>query len=1249
MIAWCIRNWLATLVVTALLGLAGAWAWTRVPVDAIPDLSDNQVIVWAEWPGKSAEDIDEQVTRRLARELQGLPGVNVVRGMSLFGTSYVYVIFDEDRDLYECRTRTLERLSQIQGVLPAGVQAKLGPDATAMGQIFAFTLAGPADIERKRFLLDQVVVPALQGVQGVSEVAPAGGVVREYQIDVDPVRLEEQGLSLMMLMEAVKAAGRDVGAMSIEQSGVETMVRGRGFIRSAADVERIVIRGNTEQSAGMLLGDIAEVHLGGAVRQGLLADQHGEQVGAVVAMRVGGDPRAVIGAVKARLATLAPTLTKDGLVAVPFYDRSQLILETNRTLANVLTEELLVTCLVIIVFMLHVRASLTVAVALPLGVLCTFLAMHALGMSANIMSLAGIGIAIGVMVDFGIVVCENVTQHLVMLREKRQREGAPPPESPFDPVVVEAVIAGTLEVSRALITAAATTIISFIPIFMLDDQAGRLFKPLAATKTMAIGAAVVFGMLLVPVLCRLLLPPWQARKPVILALAGAIAGIVFAILLPDGLGLPLDHGRWAVVLPGIIAAPLGAALAAYAVWRLGREELVSYDENPVSHGIAVAYDWALTRMLRHKVAFILTIAAIALSGWMVGLGWGTLSWPLRQAFAVVGGDLTATRFDAAMRQAFPGIGASFLPPLDEGSLLFMPSVPATAGLGETQRVMMQQNRAIAGIPEVASLMGKMGRAETALDPAPIGMIETVVVLKPYLEWPRHEIAQADGSTVTRPRTLAEVRAALAAVSDIPGVAPSWLQPIETRVVMLSTGIRSLMALQILGDDAAGLEAFAEQAEKVIQRVPGASDVQMQREGGKPYAEIRLDERKLARFGITAESVLATVESGLGGMPLITSVEGTLRYGVRIRYPRERRDDADELAQLQVPAAMGRAIPLGLLTASPTVHRLRFEGITPETWRRSQPLAIARNLTPLDATTAELTLPAGDELPTGIADPLAVRAPGAELSAAAQVTVVSRRDDPQAVTWTIGPMAIRSEGGKRTQYVLLNANGRAEVEVVREADRLLASAIAQGELVLPAGATYRWVGRFEQKMKADRTMAWVIGLAMVVMTVLILIGTRSLLTTAIIIGCNVTVSTAGGFIAVWLYGADMTTAVIVGFLVLLGVMFNDGILLGTYLHDLFKIPPSTVEEVHRRVFIAGLRRRRPAIMTNCTTLLSLIPILWSDGRGAELMLPMVLPVIGGMVVDYISLFSMPVVYAWWWELKLARNNKSPSCSDGPAAE
>lgn len=1228
MLSFFIRNSVLTLAAAAALAFAGFWAWRQVPVDAIPDLSDNQVIVWAQWPGKSPQDVDNLVTSRLARELQGLPGVRTVRGMSLFGASYVYVIFEDDRDLYDSRTRVIERLAQMQGILPAGVVPRLGPDATAMGQVFAFTLQGPVDLEQRRYFLDQVVVPALQSVPGVAEVAPAGGVVREYQIDVDATRIEEQGLTLDMLMIAVRQAGRDVGAMSVEQSGIETMIRGLGFIRSVEDVENIVIRGNPLKGAGVRLGDIAQVQLGGQFRQGLLADGYQEHVGAIIGMRVREDPQSVIDAVKRRLVELQPALDREQLVVVPFYDRSQLIHETNATLAGTLVHEVVVTALVVIFFLLHARASIAASIALPMGMLFTFLVMNAFGLGANIMSLAGIAIAIGVMVDFGIVMTENITQHLVDLQEKCRRENRPMPSSPFNAEVTDAVVAATREVARPLLTSAATTIIGFLPILVLSDQAGRLFTPLALTKTIAITGAVLFGVLLVPAICRLLLPPWQIRRPILLALAGVAAGVTFGWFIGDGWSLPMDHGRWAITIPGWISAPLFAALAAAVVWKIGREKLVSYEDNFTSRAIHVAYNWAYVRILRHKVAFTVVVSVLAISGYLLGAGWPRLSWPLRQVFSAVGADLSHTRLDQAMSRWFPGVGSSFLPPLDEGSLLFMPSLPAAAGIGETQRVMLTQNRLIASVPEVASVMGKMGRAETALDPAPLGMIETVVLLKPYVDWPVHEIMRPDGSTEHRPRTLAEVRAALAALTDIPGVAPSWLQPIETRVVMLSTGIRSLIALQVLGDDQDALERFAEAAERVIQPTPGAVDVQMQREGGKPYAEIRLDPAKLARFGLSNEAVMQAVETALGGMALTYSVEGTLNYPVRIRYSRERRDDADELVQLQVPAnGEHGAVPLTNLLAIPTVYTLALSDTAPDTGALLPrlPLAVQRNTTVLSPREMEITIPAGDSFPVVIQEALT----------GGQLRIAEQRPSELGMTYTIGPMAIRSESGKRTQYVLLNARGRGEVEVVQDADRRLRAALAAGTLELPAGATYRWVGRYEQKLKADASMRWIIGISVGIMVLLIYIGTRSWLVTSIILLCNAPVNTAGGFLFIWLFGAELTTAVIVGFLVLLGVMFNDSILLGTYIHEQFKTRPKDMDDVKARVFHAGLRRRRPAIMTTTTTLLSLIPVLWSTGRGAELMQPMVLPVIGGMLFDFISLFAVPVFYVWHWERKFAR--------------
>jgi len=1229
MISFCIRNAFLTFFAALALGLAGLWAWRSVPVDAIPDLSDNQVIVWAEWPGASPRDMELQVGSRLARELQGLPGVTSVRGMSLTGTSYVYVIFEENRDLYECRTRVLERLSQMQGSLPVGVTPRLGPDATAMGQVFAFSLQGPASVETKRNILDQIVIPALQGVAGVAEVAPAGGVVREYQIEVDPLRLRALGLSLDELMTAVQKAGRDVGAMSVEQAGVETMIRGVGFLRSVREVEDIVLRGDPMKGAGLRLGDIATIQLGGRFRQGLLADENGEQVGAIVAMRVKEDPKTVIDAVKKRLLELAPSLRNKDLEVVTFYDRSELIEQTSQTLTSTLVEAILTTALVIVAFLLHARASLVVSVSLPLGMLFTFIVMHSAGLGANIMSLAGIAIAIGVMVDFGIIMTENITQHLVDLQAKCRGEGRPMPHSPFDKEIVETLQMAAQEVTRPLITSAATTVIGFLPLFALQDQAGRLFIPLALTKTLAISGAVLFGLLLVPALCRFLLPPWQAPLKLQSILSGLAGGLGFGWFLEKGWSLPMDHGRWVLQIPGYLFAPLFAALCAFVVWRLGRERLVDAENNPTSRAIHIAYEWAYTRLQRRKGLFTAGLLLLASGGYLVGLGWESFSAPLRVGMSGLGAKMEDLRIDETLKGWFPGVNSSFLPPLDEGSLLFMPSVPALAGLGETQRVMQIQNRLIASVPEVDRIMGKLGRAETALDPAPIGMIETVVLLKPYRDWPVHEIMLPDGSTEHRPRTLAELRNVLSAVSDLPGVAPSWLQPIETRVVMLSTGIRSLLALQILGDDAEALERFAEAAEKIISTTPGAKDVQMQREGGKAYAEIRLDPAKLTRFGLRNEGVMQIVESALGGMPLAFTIEGTQRYPVRLRYYRELRDDVDELMDLQIPLmGAGGSVPLSSLVARPQILSLRFkhEDRGPDSLLHALPLAYQRSYVRLSNTEAELTLAAGDPEPEAL------------VRALAEGWVIRRETRPaeNGFTTVIGPMAIRSEGGKLTQYVLLNAEGRGEVELVRDAEARLSTALADKRLELPTGATYRWVGRYEQKLKADKTLSWIIASSMAVMIVLIYVGTRSWLVTSIIILCNGVVTTAGGFFLVWLWGAEMTTAVIVGFLVLLGVMFNDGILLGTYLQEQFKTAPKSIAELHARIFKAGLRRRRPAIMTNATTLLSLIPVLWATGRGAELMVPMVLPVVGGMLFDFASLFSVPIFYAWYWERKLARD-------------
>lgn len=1225
MIGWCLRHPGLALAAALLLAAAGWWAWRQLAVDALPDLSDRQVIVWASWPGASPEDVDEQVSRPLARALQGLAGVRAVRSLSLPGTGFVTVVFHDRVPVAAARMRVLERLSQAGVALPAGVQPRLGPEATAIGQVYAFALVG-ADLETARWQLEQTVIPALAGLPGVAEVAPVGGGLREYWVDLDLQRLRAAGIGADEVLAALRAAGRDAGAAVIEASGVETSLRVRGFLRSAADIAALPVRGGDGRGPGITIGDLARVQIGPAPRQGLLADEEGERVGAIVTQRSGADPSAVIAAVRARLAELAPQLERHGLAVRPFYDRSQLIAETSATLVRILIEELLATVAVVIAFLLSVRASLAVALALPLGVLATVLIMHALGVPANIMSLAGIGIAIGVMVDVGIVITENAAQHLHRLGARRAAEGRPPPR-PWDADAADAVLAAVREVARPLLTAALTTIVSFLPIFLLDEQAGRLFAPLAVTKTLAIAAAVLLGVLLTPVLARWLLPAGHLPRRAA-ALLAAGAGALAAWWAADGWAIPMDHGRWAVAIPAWIAAPLAAGAAALAAWQLARERPVPPEENLASRAVAVAFDLGLRWCLAHRTAFTALLLALTLTGFLLGLGWARLSWPLTQAAAAAGIDLARLRVHVWLARTFPGLDSSFLPPLDEGALLFMPSLPAAAGIGEVQRVMQWQNRAIAAVPEVALVMGKLGRAETALDPAPLGMIETVVLLKPYRDWPVHEFPRPDGGVERRPRTWHEVRAALAAATDLPGVAPSWLQPIETRIVMLATGIRASLALQLAGHDGEALERAAAQAARIIAAVPGAADVQPLLEGGKPYAELVLSGARLARHGVEPLRVVEAVETLVGGEPVAVTVEGRRRYGVRLRVQAELRDDPEELAALPIARGDGGTVPLGELVERSTVYTLRFAGVGIEAWRREQPLPIARALTPLADDCAELLLPPGAPLPEGVSDPERGEAPG-------PVTVVARRVHDDPFVRRIGPMAIRGEDGQRVQFVLFNARGRGEAEVVAEAERRLRAALASGELALPEGVSWRWVGRYEQQQRAARTMAVVIGLAAAVMLTLILVGTRSWLVTAVIVGCNVTATVAGGFIALWLADAELTIAVAVGFLVLAGVMFNDGLLIGTYLHERFATPPGSVDEIHRRVFEAGLKRRRAAVMTTATTLIALLPVLWSDGRGAELMRPMVLPVVGGMVADLLSLFSVPVYYAWWQERRLAR--------------
>jgi Cu(I)/Ag(I) efflux system membrane protein CusA/SilA len=1145
--------------------VVGGFGWSAMretPVDAFPDISENQVIVYTQWMGRSPLDVENQITYPLSTDLQGIPGVRDIRAMSGFGFSQIYVVFEDDVDFYWSRTRVLERLASLQGKLPAGATPQLGPDATALGQIFWYVLDAPGmDLAAQRSLQDYVIRYALQEVDGVAEVASAGGLVRQYQIDVDPNRLKAHDVTIGDVIGAVRRGNIDVGAKTIESSGLEMIVRGLGFIKHEGDVENLVVK--ARDGTPIFVRDVANVNVGPDFRRGVLADGGGERVGGVVTMRFGANPRDVIQGVKAKIAEVETGLP-EGVRIVPFYDRTQLIDETMGTLNEALVQELFITIMVVVLFLLHLRTSLIVAVTLPLAVLMSFIGMRILGLGADIMSLAGIAIAIGTVVDMGIIMSENVFGALIERRPETSR--------------FEAIVEAAAEVGPAILTAVSTTIVSFLPVFFLTGQSGKLFKPLAWTKTFAMFSAVVLAITLVPALCRLFLrESAEGRSHRALARLRLIATVSFAgIGALVGWRLPA-LGIGSGTLPWIPA--LASALVLGAVgYRTTTERMRPIDDNPVSRAVVGVYQPTLRWILAHKGLFLMLPATLMTAGIVIFLGFSTLLAPLRPLAQWAGVDLDRVRPIAALDRALPGLGSEFMPPLDEGSYLAMPSLLSQASLSETLEVMQTMNREIERVPEVAQVVGKLGRAETPLDPAPVGMIETVVNLKPKEQW-------REG--VTREDILKELKR----VSRIPGTTPSWLQPIETRIVMLQSGIRATMALRVMGaplkpdgtayDGAEALRVIEQTVvalEEVVRGVEGAIDVSALRTGGKPYVEIDIDREAIARYGVKVADVQDVIETAVGGINLTWSLEGRERYPVRVQYPRELRDSAEDLARILIPTPSGAQVPMAAL-----------------------------------------------------AD----------------------------IREVVGPAAVRTENGQLTGYVMFNAFERDETAVINEA---LAAANAwraeqrrtTGEDPIPSGLTVTATGRYKNKIEADRRLMVIVPLVLALNFFLIFLQFRRIGLTATIFAA-IPVAFGGGFILLWAYphlldlfyelglraqpsGGPiyLTPAVWIGFIALFGIAVDDGVLVGTYLMQVFaRRTATTVEEVRDAVVYAGTRRVRPMLMTTVTTIVALLPILWSTGRGADLMQPMAIPLVGGMVFEGFTMFVVPTIYSWMMERKVLR--------------
>ena len=1222
-----------------------------VPVDAIPDIGENQQIVFSEWMGRTPQDIEDQITYPLTTALLGIPGVKTIRSSSIFGLSSIYIIFDEDIEFYWSRSRILEKLSSLPaGTLPANVQPALGPDATALGQIFWYTLEGrnpttgePTggwDPQELRTIQDYYVGYALTSAKGVSEVAAIGGFVKEYQVDIDPLAMRENNVTVAQIMNAVKKSNLDIGARTIEFNRAEYLVRGLGYIKSLEDLEKavVVVRDNTP----VRIKDVAVVNFGPATRRGGLDKEGSEATGAEVVSRYGANPMQVIENVKQKIKEIEPGLPAktlaDGTVSkvtiVPFYDRSGLIKETLGTLEFALEHEILISILVVLVLVMNIRASIIISGILPVAVLMTFIVMRHFGVDANVVALSGIAIAIGVMVDVGIVFTENIVRHLEMPENK----GVKGKE------LLEVIYSASVEVGSAILTALATTIVSFLPVFAMEAAEGKLFRPLAFTKTFALLSSLVLGLILIPTLAHWVFSIRFDKKRI-----KRIWNIALVIL---GVGLVIFYGSWlalVVVVIGInnlvedylpenkkkypnlintIVLIMTVVLFLTRGWMpLGAQNSLLVNFLFVTIIVAMFlgvlmtivhfYGDILKWTLANKWTFLSVPFFVVIFGLMTWQGFSKMFGFVANGAEAVGWEIRLSSGWQSMAKTFPGAGKEFMPHLDEGSFLLMPTTMAHSGVEENIDVIKKVDRYVAAIPEVSSVVGKWGRVNSALDPAPISMFENTINYKPeYMvdedgRKLRFEV-NSDGDYVLKDGSTYNIENGYRTITDddlvpdrngkyfrqwrkeitspddiwdeivkstrVPGMtsAPK-LQPIQTRLIMLSTGMRAPIGIKVFGPDLQTIDQVGLELEKVLQQVPSikASSVFADRIVGKPYMEFKIDRDAIARFGLTIEDFQMAIGVAIGGNQLTSTVEGRERFAVRVRYAREFRDNPDDVKNVLIPT------------------------------------------------------------PTGVQVPLA------ELA---------------EVTYRRGPQMVKSEDTFLVGYVIFDKKENvAEVDVVEEAQRFIEASIASGELVIPAGVNYRFTGNYENQIRATKRLAIVVPISLLIIFLILYFQFGNVQTTTIVFS-GIFVAFAGGFIMIWLYGQawfmnfavadigirdlfqmhtiNLSVAVWVGFIALFGIATDDGVIMGTYIKQVFdKEKPDTKEGIRTAILHAGSKRVRPAMMTAAVAVIALIPVLISTGKGSDIMVPMAIPAFGGMLIQVMTMFVVPVLYSMWKERSL----------------
>ena len=1110
-ISWSLHNRFLVICGTLLLIALGIRAIHLTPVDAIPDLTENQVLVYADWMGRSPQEVEDQVTFPLTTGLQGLAGVKDVRATSMFGFSLVTIIFEDKIDTYFARARVLERLNYLQGAMPEGVKPQLGPDASGLGWVYQYYLEvdpakapeGGYDLAQLRSLQDWQIRYQLAGVQGVAEVASIGGFVKQYQIDLSSTRMRAANVTLMEVLAAVQNANLNVGGKTVEENGAEFILRGVGLVTSTQDLDLVTVK--AVNGTPIYLRDLATVQIGGDYRRGALDFNGHEAVGGTVVMRSGENSKAVIEHVKQKIADIAGSLPP-GISIKPFYDRSELIDRTIDTLRHALLEEIVLVTLAHVVFLWHFRSILIVTLPLPVSILISFMLMLQFGITSNIMSLTGIAIAIGVLVDAAIVVTENVIRHCEQAEE--EKGGRLTRKETWT-----TTLAACQQVGRPIFFAMAIIILAFVPVFALTGQEGKLFHPLAFTKTFAMIGSTLLAVTLVPVLCSLLV----------------------------------------------------------------RGPFHSEDRNIVMKLLLRIYEPTLDWALRHRKT-VLGIAATILAGAVLtafGLPRAVVKQIRDSGHPVVAGLVT-------------GFGKEFMPPLNEGSLLHMPVMIPKTGFKEIQRVMAWQDTVIAATPEVESVAGKLGRFETATDPAPTEMLETTIMLKPeYIPDGKFRVkrnpAWRDGMTLTKLKAELTEK-----MKQVPGYVPAFLQPIENRILMLYTGIRAQVGIKIYGDNLDALQRKAFEIEKMVKGIDGATGVSASRVQGKPYLNIKVDRVAMARYGLSAKDVLDAVEISIGGKNVSTTIEGRQRFPIQIRVERGERDDIEKLSRILIAAKPGMSAP----TATQQAGGGGMGG----------------------GTVAPATLPAAGADNSNI--------PYIPLGMVAKIT----RE--------IGANEIASENGKLRAFVQANVEDRDLGGFVQEVERKL-------DDIKMEGMTHKMTGEFENQRRFAETMLLVFPLVMLVIFILLYFVYHSALEAAHVM-LAVPFALSGGVILQKLLGYDFNGAVWVGYIALFGTAVQTGVVMVVYLEETVKARMAelgaafTYQDLVQAVKDGARLRLRPKVMTVATIVASLMPIMWSHRQGAEVMQPLATPVIGGMISSLIHILIVtPVIFLWLRESELKR--------------